>query len=94
MRQIAWKKAAKALETGGDLVSRDSRASLQHELWLDWQACAAMGTEERLSRLAAWVVAAHRAGIEFGLRLPGAELPPASGDLQRRRCLEELSLWR
>ena len=93
-RQIAWKKAAKALETGGDLVSRDTRASLQQELWLDWHACAGLSSEERLSRLSAWVVAAHRAGIEFGLKLPRETLPPLSGDLQRRRCLEELALWR
>ena len=94
MKQVAWKKAAKALETGGELVSRDTRTSLQQELWLDWQACPAMPAEDRLSRLTAWVVAAHRAGVEFGLRLPGIELAPASGDMQRRRCLEELALWR
>ncbi len=94
MKQVAWKKAAKALETGGELVSRDTRTALQQELWLDWQTCGALGTEERLSRLTAWVVAAHRAGIEFGLRLPRVDLPPASGDVQRRRCLEELALWR
>ncbi len=94
VKQIAWKKAAKALEAGGDLVSRDSSASAHQELWLDWQGCASLPPEERLSRLTAWVVGAHRAGAEFGLRLPGTELPPASGDLQRRHCLEELALWR
>ena len=94
LRQMAWKKTARALEAGGDLVSRDTSASARRELWLEWQACGLLAPEDRLSRLTAWVVAAHRAGAEFGLRLPGVELLTASGDLQRRRCLEELALWR
>jgi hypothetical protein len=39
---------------------------------------AGTGTEARLSRLARWVVDADAAGIEYGLRLPGVELPPAT----------------
>ncbi|MEO7339185.1 MAG: DUF58 domain-containing protein [Caldimonas sp.] len=93
MKHIAWKKAAKALETGGELVSRDTSSSVHHELWLDWSACAGLASEERLSRLTAWTLAAHRAGADYGLRLPGNELPPADGDAQRRRCLTALALW-
>jgi uncharacterized protein (DUF58 family) len=93
MKLIAWKKAAKALEAGGDLVSRDTSAAVQPELWLDWQACGALAPEARLSRLAAWVLVAHRAGADYGLRLPGAELAPGEGDAQRRTCLEALALW-
>ncbi|HEY4067375.1 MAG TPA: DUF58 domain-containing protein [Burkholderiaceae bacterium] len=91
---IAWKKAAKALETGGDLVSRDTSAAVHQALWLDWQQCGALAPEARLSRLAAWTVAAHRAGAEYGLRLPGQRLEIASGDAHRRECLEALALWR
>ncbi|HWH82487.1 MAG TPA: DUF58 domain-containing protein [Burkholderiaceae bacterium] len=93
LKLIAWKKAAKALDTGGDLVSRDTSASAHQELWLDWQACGTLAPEERLSRLTAWVLAAHRAGADYGLRLPGAELAPGDGDAQRRACLEALALW-
>jgi uncharacterized protein (DUF58 family) len=94
LRQVVWKKAAKAIETGGDLVSRDTTASVQQQLWLDWQACGAIDDEQRLARLAAWTIAAHRIGADFGLRLPGAEFAPAQGDAQRARCLEALALWR
>ena len=93
LKLVYWKKAAKALETGGELVSRDTSASVQRQLWLDWQACAALVPEQRLSRLTAWTVGAHRAGVEYGLRLPGLEIAPAEGDAQRRRCLEALALW-
>lgn len=91
---IAWKKAAKLMESGGDLVSRDTTASAQRMLWLDWQLCGALAPEERLSRLTAWVLAADRAGADYGLNLPGIEIAAATGDAQRRRCLEALALWR
>lgn len=93
LKLIAWKSAAKALEAGGDLVSRDTSTSVQQTLWLDWQACGPLAPEERLSRLAAWVGVAHRAGADYGLRLPGTEVAPADGDAQRRTCLEALALW-
>jgi uncharacterized protein (DUF58 family) len=93
LKLIAWKKAAQSLETGAELVSRDTSVSARQELWLDWSACGSLAPEERLSRLAAWTIAATRAGTDFGLRLPGAELAPASGEAQQRRCLESLALW-
>ena len=93
LRLVFWKKAAKALDTGGELVSRDTSASVQRQLWLDWQACGPLAAEERLSRLAAWTLAARRADAEFGLSLPGVEVAPGSGDVQRQRCLEALALW-
>lgn len=93
MKLVFWKKAAKALETGGELVSRDTSAAAQRELWLEWSACPALAPEERLSRLAAWVIAAERAGVRYGLRLPGAELSREHGETHRRACLEALALW-
>ena len=92
MRQVAWKKVART----GEMVSRETAASGSRELWLDWQASAAAGganVEARLSRLAAWVVAADRAGHTFGLRLPGQDTPPGFGDAHRRAALERLALW-
>jgi uncharacterized protein (DUF58 family) len=93
MRIVAWKKAAQALETGAELVSRDTSVSARQELWLEWSACAGLAPEARLSRLTAWTLAADRAGTDFGLRLPGHELAPDGGEAQRRRCLETLALW-
>ncbi len=93
LKLVAWKKAAKALESGGELVSRDTTASAHQELWLDWQSAGSQPPEERLSRLTAWVLAADRAGADFGLRLPNLTIEPADGEAQRRRCLEALALW-
>lgn len=94
LKLVVWKKAASAFETGGELQSRDSSTAAHWQLWLDWQRCTGLADEDRLARLTAWVLAAHRAGAAFGMRLPGIELPLAQGDAHRRACLEALALWR
>jgi uncharacterized protein (DUF58 family) len=87
LKLVVWKKAAKADE----LVSRDTQQAQRYELWLDF-AQAGAGVEMKLSRLAAWVVQADKLGCDYGLRLPGLEIAPASGEAHRRRCLEALAL--
>ena len=90
LRQVVWKKAARS----GQLVSRETSAENSRELWLDWPATAPAGdAEARLSRLAAWVLAAERQGLVYGLRLPGIHIPPDRGDAHQRRLLRELALW-
>ncbi|WP_313073797.1 DUF58 domain-containing protein [Melaminivora sp.] len=93
LRLIVWKKAARALASGSsELVSRDSHAEQRHSLWLDAAATGLADPEARLSRLASWVLQADRLGLDYGLRLPGQAIAPASGPAHRRRCLEALAL--
>jgi uncharacterized protein (DUF58 family) len=89
LRQVVWKKVARS----GELVSRDTSASAAQALLLDYAATGAADAERRLSRLAAWVLAAERGGLGFGLKLPGLDLPTAGGEAQRRDALEALALW-
>jgi uncharacterized protein (DUF58 family) len=89
MRRVVWKKAART----GELVTRDTNESANRELWLEFSGAGIADVESRLSRLAAWTLAAEHTGLAFGLRMPGLELPPAQGDLQRRAALEALALW-
>jgi uncharacterized protein (DUF58 family) len=92
-RLILWKKVAKTLSGGaGELVSRDTERAQAQELWLDFAQAGALPTEQRLSRLCAWVLRADASGLRYGLRLPGLVIAPAGGDAQRRRCLEALAL--
>ena len=94
MKAVVWKKAAQRWAAGRDeLVSRDQAAHLQtHELWLDLAQCGGADIERRLSRVCAWVLAAERLGLDYGLRLPGHEIPPDQGPAHQRRCLEALAL--
>lgn len=95
LQWIVWKKAAQALATGSDaLVSRDTEPVQRHRhhLWLTPQSTHLTDPEAQLSRLAAWVLQAEHLGMDYGLRLPGIEVPPAHGSAQRQRCLEALAL--
>jgi len=87
MRQVVWKKVAHS----GEMVSRETAGTAARELWLRWADSHGGDTELRLSRLAAWVLAADREGVDYGLQLPGAELPLGQGDAQRRSALGALA---
>ena len=96
LKLVVWKKAAKAddndsCESGG-LVVRDTQQAQRHELWLDYAQAGASGSEQKLSRLCAWVLAADKLVLDYGLRLPAQEIKPASGEVHKRQCLEALAL--
>ncbi|MEW6559767.1 MAG: DUF58 domain-containing protein [Pseudomonadota bacterium] len=90
LRQVLWKKFARSDE----LVSRDTaQPQARAELWLDFAALpASLDTEARLSRLCAWVLAADRAGMPYGLRLGTQQLAPSTGAAHRAACLRLLAL--
>jgi len=87
LKRVVWKKAAKADE----LVSRDSQQAQRYELWLDFAQAGGGDTEHKLCRLAAWVLQAERLGLDYGLRLPGLQVAPGTGEAHKRRCLEALA---
>ena len=93
LRQVAWKKMART----GELISREAEAEAvtAGELWLEEAAARTPegDAEHRLSRLAAWVLAAERAGTPAGLRLGARAWPPGSGDAHRRALLDALGAW-
>jgi len=89
-RHVAWKAAARTESLLTKQFSGDSAA----ELWLDWQLLpAGLGIEQRLSRLAGWVLGAEQTGTRYGLRLPGTEIEPARGETHRATCLQALALF-
>ncbi|MEZ5607948.1 MAG: DUF58 domain-containing protein [Burkholderiaceae bacterium] len=87
LKLVVWKKYARS----GELVSRDTQQVQRHALWLDYARAGAPNAEARLSRLAAWVLAADAQQLDYGLRLPGTEIAPDSGAAHRLRCLEALA---
>src|SRR3954469_15606986 len=88
-RHVAWKAVARS----EDMLTKQFTGEASAELWLEWRLLAAsLGVEERLSRLAGWVLAAERAGAHYGLRLPGIELAPARGESHRASCVKALAL--
>jgi uncharacterized protein (DUF58 family) len=88
-RHIAWKAAAR----GDELPVKQFAGSPRGSTWLDWDSLPAMPVEERLAVLCRWVLDAHAGGGAFGLRIPGAQIPPALGPAHRHRCLAALALY-
>ena len=96
LKLVVWKKAAKTDENdsreSGGLVVRDTQQTQRHELWLDFAQAGTADKEQKLSRLCSWVLAADKLALDYGLRLPGLEIKPASGEAHKRQCLEALAL--
>jgi len=89
-RHVAWK----ALARTGEMLTKQFSGEASAELWLDWSALpGALGVEERLSRLAGWVLLAESTGAVYGLRVPGTEIPPARGEPHAAACLRALALF-
>ncbi|MBL0088714.1 MAG: DUF58 domain-containing protein [Ideonella sp.] len=89
LRLVVWKKMARSNE----MISRDASTGVNQTLWLDLPAGMAGGLEAQMSRLTAWVQAADRLGLHFGLRLPGLELGCDTGEGHRRAALQVLACW-
>ena len=87
-RRIAWKVLAR---TGQTLVS-EYRSGSPAPLWIEWDSETAADPEQRIASLTRRVLTAQQASRVYGLRLPGVELPPGSGQLHLSRCLEQLAL--
>jgi uncharacterized protein (DUF58 family) len=92
-RHVAWKASAR--DAGQrPLLVKQFAGGARTELQLDWALTPeATAPEARIAILAGWVMAAEDDGACYGLRLPGQEIAPDSGDTHRHRCLEALALF-
>jgi len=88
-RHIAWKAVAR----DDTLLTKQFAGRADAELWLAWDTLPpAMDSENRIAHLARWVIDTDRAGLAYGLRLPGLTLPIANGATHRDNCLRALAL--
>jgi uncharacterized protein (DUF58 family) len=98
LKDVAWRKSATRLASGQEPVSREAAQSPRPTThWIEWEATAGLPTEARLSRLAAWLVAAEReaqrTGVPYGLRMPSLQRDGQQGLSHLHRCLDDLALW-
>ncbi|WOJ94296.1 DUF58 domain-containing protein [Congregibacter variabilis] len=89
-RRVYWKGLAR----GQSLQTKVYATAVADARWLDWEQFVGLDQERRLSALCYWVMDYHRRELEFGLRVPGTELAPASGDRQRDAALRALALYK
>src|SRR5438874_1429934 len=88
-RHVAWKAVARS----DDMLTKQFTGEAAAELWLDAARLAHLNVEQRLSRLAGWVLEAERSGAQYGLRIPGVEIAPGRGEAHRAACLHALALY-
>ena len=88
-RHVAWK----AVATYDLLLTKSFTGRTSRELLFDWDDLGELGTEARLSRLTRYVLLAHRAGLRYGIRIPGREIPLRGGEDHLGHCLEALALY-
>lgn len=89
MPRIDWK--AYARERG--LQVKQFSTPLGEELWLDYTDTPDRNDEDKLARMARWVLDAEAQGLRYGLRLPDGELPSHSGPAHRDECLRRIALF-
>ena len=91
-RRLAWKAMARS--ASDEALTKDFDGGVGGELALAWRALpASLDTEDRLSRLCAWVLLADQQALRFALALPTITLGPDSSAAHTARCLEELALY-
>jgi uncharacterized protein (DUF58 family) len=89
---VAWKTVAR-LGPDAALQTKQFSGTAAQALWFDWALLpSALDIETRLSILARWVLDAEDAGLSWGLRLPGGEIPQAHGPAHMHAGLKALAL--
>jgi uncharacterized protein (DUF58 family) len=92
LQRVAWKTVARGV---GWHTKQFEGGAARGPALLDWDRLPrSLGTEEKLARLAAWVLAAERTGTPYGLSIPGHVLTVGLGREQRRAALTALALFR
>ncbi len=87
-RLIAWKASVRH----DSLLVRDIEHRSGEALRFDYAQLRALDDEARISRLAAWVVAADAAQRSYTLGLPDETIGPGLGAQHRHACLRALAL--
>lgn len=87
-RLIDWRSHARAQPLQTKLFS----APVREDHWLNWSDFSSGTDEQKLSWLCWLALQYHGRGEDFGLRLPGAEIPLAGGDRQLELVLRAMAL--
>lgn len=88
VRHIVWRSYARS----DDLVVKEYASFIDPRFILDWDNVAG-DVEARLSKLTGMALTAARRDREFGLQIPGTEIPPAVGEAHLETVLKSLALY-
>lgn len=89
LKHVYWKSVAK----GQPLQSKQYHAYSDRSVWLDWEHYPGMPIEYRLSYMCHWLLHFDAEGEEYGMRMPGFQAEPGSGEEHRAQLLRQLALF-
>jgi uncharacterized protein (DUF58 family) len=89
--RIAWKAVARGAGWYSKQFEGTGGGGTLELRWVELPA--GVDTETRLSRFAAWILAAEHAARPFSLHIPGTVLPTGQGAAHRRAALTALALF-
>ena len=89
LRQVAWKNVAR----GQGMQLKQFVDYVDSRIWLDWDMFYGFDVEGRLSRLCYCVLQLAASATPYGMKLPGVEIAPGSGDAHRDALLRALALF-
>jgi len=90
LKHISWKAYAQ----GRGMLTKTFQGYASSSLWIDWDDINSKSIEDKLSIMTSMVVQSSKAGLGFGLRLPGIEIPASSGSSHKSQCLYQLSIFK
>jgi uncharacterized protein (DUF58 family) len=94
MKHLAWRQIARVDPAdGGNLVTKHFEGAARGELCLDFtQLPYRMDVEQRLSRMARWVLDAEQQGLAYAFKLGDLHYAASIGPAHQAACLRALAL--
>jgi uncharacterized protein (DUF58 family) len=89
LKRIAWKQYAR----GQGMYAKHYADFQDERIWLDWDALPGLDRESRLSVLTGKLLKVAATDQHYGLKLPGIDIAPNSGEAHKYQTLKELALF-
>lgn len=95
LKLLAWRHMARQSAAGLDvLISKNFEGGQRRICAIDFAALpASLNTEQKLSRLCAWLLTAERTQVRYAFRLGAAQYEQNSGEDHLLLCLTALALY-
>jgi uncharacterized protein (DUF58 family) len=94
MKRLAWRQIARLGSESGALVSKHFEGGAASKLHLDYGKLPPnMDVEEKLSRMASWVLEAEAHGLPYAFRIGAISLATSLGPAHQEACLQALALY-
>ncbi len=88
-RKIDWK----ALARNRGMLVKEFFNPIDNEIWLEWDDVMAAEKEQKLSILCRAIIELDKQNALYGLRIPGVEIKPRSGNQHKAECLKQLAMF-